>query len=537
MGALKNRPAAAMRWGRVCDSWRLVFVSPEISEICGYTAEEFLSGAVAWSALVGAAPGDRPFSPDEGVGADCAVTRRYAIKAKSGEMRQIFDQTQVWRDEADNLDGYSSALLDVTAEAGAGRDIGTLAYVSHEVRTPLTGILGLAEALSQSSLTAEQRAVVDALSDAGSSLLHMVNNMLEATRKGASAPAVEAAPFQLGALCSTTTRLFSHRAAAKGLELICGGGPEDPVLVGDQARLRQVLSNLLSNAIKFTERGGVAVAWVVEPPAADGRRRMKLTVSDTGVGMAPEFVAEVFEPYSTSGAGLAHDHAGAGLGLSISRDIMRMLGGGVSVESAPGAGSRFLVECDLPEAARVAASRARPRLVGIGDAGRSEVAEPCALRGHIAADREFLERMRPEILIADDVEANRRVVDLLLSPVGARVTCVDNGVDAVALAATRRFDAILLDGRMPGLSGVEATLEIRRLEGCERQAPSAIIAMSADAAELAESSFVMAGADGYLQKPFEPGGLIRTVAAALRARQEGEPPARSPRRQLVAARA
>ncbi|WP_175478763.1 ATP-binding protein [Rubrimonas cliftonensis] len=408
-------------------------------------------------------------------------------------------------------------MLDVTAERGAGSDIGTLAYVSHEVRTPLTGILGLAEALSQSPLTAEQRAVVDALSEAGSSLLHMVNNMLEASRKGAAAPALDAAPFQLGALCSATTRLFSHRAAAKGLELGCGGGPEDPVLVGDQARLRQVLSNLISNAIKFTERGGVAVAWAVEPPAADGRRRMRLTVSDTGVGMSPEFAAEVFEPYRTSGAGLAHDHAGAGLGLSISRDIMRMLDGGISVESAPGAGSRFLVECDLPEARRVAGASGGPGAAG----GSGAAGGACALRGPIAADREFLERMRPEILVADDVEANRRVVDLLLSPVGARVTCVDNGVDAVALAATRRFDAILLDGRMPGLAGVDATLEIRRLEGCESHPPSAIIAMSADAAELAEASFVMAGADAYLQKPFEPGGLIRAVAAALRARQAG----------------
>ncbi|KYG05887.1 hypothetical protein BE21_37940 [Sorangium cellulosum] len=364
-----------------------------------------------------------------------------------------------------------------------------LASISHELRTPLNGILGYAQLLQRSGrLVAEDRRSADVVRRSGEHLLTLIDDVLDLARIEAGRMDLAPADVHLPSLARTVAELCKVRAAQKGLafELEVAEGTPAWVRV-DEKRLTQVLLNLLGNAIKFTRAG--RVTFRVAPRDGHARGGVVLRVEDTGPGIAPADLARIFEPFEQAGERRAQGD-GAGLGLAITRRIVDQMGGRVDVESAPGEGSAFTVALDLP--------------VLSGESPAGERRGAAAITGYEGARR--------SILVVDDHEDNRAFLRDALAPLGFEVLEAAGGEAAVALAAGRRPDLVLMDLRMPDLGGDEAARRIRRLPGLAG-VPILATSASVEAAERARSA--SAGCDGFLPKPIELGALLDLLERRL----------------------
>ncbi|WP_437940526.1 ATP-binding protein [Sorangium sp. So ce341] len=364
-----------------------------------------------------------------------------------------------------------------------------LASISHELRTPLNGILGYAQILQRSGrLAAEDRRSVDVVRRSGEHLLTLIDDVLDLARIEAGRMDLAPADVHLPSLARTVAELCKVRAAQKGLafELEVAEGTPAWVRV-DEKRLTQVLLNLLGNAIKFTRAG--RVTFRVAPRDGRARGGVVLRVEDTGPGIAPADLARIFEPFEQAGERRAQGE-GAGLGLAITRRIVDQMGGRVDVESAPGEGSAFTVALDLP--------------VTSGESPAGDRRGPEAITGYEGARR--------SILVVDDHEDNRAFLRDALAPLGFEVLEAAGGGAAVALAAGRRPDLVLMDLRMPDLGGDEAAHRIRRLPGLG-DVPILATSASIEAPERARSA--AAGCDGFLPKPIELGALLELLERRL----------------------
>lgn len=485
------RRVAALRWRVSRGGWRLQHASAGIAAIVGYEPARLLKGDPCWTAIV---EGADVFGAVEGSASDASsLTLRHAVRCADGDLRRVLEEIEIIRDARGRPIEFTSVVFDVADVAGRGDGIGVLAYVSHEVRTPLTGILGLTETLSQSSLSDEQRQMVQALSDAGVALMQMVNNMLDLSRLQAGASRLVETDFRLGELCGSVAELFRRGLPPGGPRIVVSGQCFDILLSGDAPKLRQILSNLVMNAVKFTPKGEIEIGWRCEPPAADGGIVARLFVRDTGVGMDAATVGRLFVPYAQADLGAAA--GGAGLGLSISRALADMIGGRLWCESAPGRGSTFHLDVALREATQPEVARDERSMAD--------------LRHRIAA-------AAPRLLVADDTGANQHLLRLLLSPLNVRLQFVGDGEAAVRHAVEGCYDAVLMDNRMPRMTGPEATAEIRRLERRRGRAHTPIIGLSADSEALCLDAFRRAGADDYVAKPFSASRLLGALDGAIR---------------------
>lgn len=369
-----------------------------------------------------------------------------------------------------------------------------LATVSHEIRTPMNAIVSAANLLARSRLNRAQREQVEMLKDANDVLLSLLNDVLDLSRIEAGKMAIEPAAMDLPRTLEGLHRLWSARAADKGLELrleVEAGAPHRVVL--DPLRLKQILSNLISNAVKFTEAGTVTVRLAVDE--ATTPPRLVFEVTDTGVGIPPEALQRLFGAFEQAGAGAARKHGGSGLGLAISRRLAAMMDGSLDVESAPGRGSTFRLTLPLVQAGDEASPA---EAEGEQDAG------PDALRGLA-------------VLVAEDHPVNRRVLELLLTPLGCQLTFCEDGAQAVEVAGVQAFDAILMDMQMPVLDGVEATRRIKAGQGPNCAAP--VIALTANALDHHRAEWATVGVQAFVSKPIDPRELIGALADAGRAVQ------------------
>lgn len=359
-----------------------------------------------------------------------------------------------------------------------------LATLGHEVRTPMTGVLGMAELLQGTALDARQRGYVDAIRHAGEHLLRLVNDTLDLARIEAGKLGLDDAPFDLHALIDEVTALLAPLAEKKGLHFAChiaAGTPHG--LRGDAHRVRQILLNLGNNAIKFTEQGQVRL--MAEPLSPQG---VRLSVSDTGPGLNAEQRARLFQRFEQAdGARTAARYGGSGLGLAICRELAAAMGGRIGVESTPGSGSRFRVELPLPTA-ELAAS--------------GERAKATANNG-----------MR--ILLVEDDATIARVMAELLRTRGHDVTHVAHGLAAVA-ELSQGFDVGLLDLDLPGIDGHELARLIRA-QGYRFP----LIAVTARSDPDAEAQSRAAGMDGFLRKPLTGDMLAAAIERAVIAAREG----------------
>ncbi|MCG6942525.1 MAG: response regulator, partial [Thiohalocapsa sp.] len=381
------------------------------------------------------------------------------------------------------------------AEAAAKAKGKFLAHMSHEIRTPMNGILGLAELALHRPLEPLARDYLEKLYRSGRSLLGILNDILDQSGIEAGQPHLRYAPFDVEELLGALRDLFGELAVQKDLELrvtAADGVPRH--LLGDALRLRQVLANLLGNALKFTERGEVRLT-VTCLGVQDSVARLRWAVTDTGPGIDEGTRARLFAPFSQGDQSISRRHGGTGLGLSISRGLVEMMGGLLTVESTPGAGSTFVVELPLAVATAPSLPATPP--------------EPVDLHG-----------MR--VLVAEDHPLNRQVLTDMLALLGVDATLVTTGREALDALERGTFDAVLMDIQMPEMDGLSATRRLRR-HPAWGQLPVIVITAGVTEAERARVAAV--GANALLAKPVSLETLADTLRRWLPARsaQPAEP--------------
>ena len=394
------------------------------------------------------------------------------------------------------------------AEASLAAKERFLATMSHEIRTPLNAVLGMAHLLAESELTDAQRSYLDSILFSGRTLLTLLDTVLDFARVDNGDIALEPAPFAPTALARRVCDMFRSKAAEKDVALTVDLSPSVPdQVVGDAARVGQILTNLVSNALKFTDAGSIqlSLAPTAPPDDAPGPRDdaatwLALRVSDTGIGIAPEEQERIFDDFARADAPDVHARDGVGLGLAIVHRLLKAMGGTIEVDSAVGVGSTFTLR--LPFAPVPSAETEAPSPAA--SAPRSRRAP-----SPLPAEASRLDGAR--ILVADDNAINQVVARDLLRHRGARVDVVDDGAAAVRAATNTAYDAILMDVQMPQLDGLEAT---RRLRQQGLTAP--IIALTASMLEENRQQAFDAGMDAFVRKPFTPDALYRTVATHLR---------------------
>ncbi len=399
------------------------------------------------------------------------------------------DVTERLRIEADMVAARAAA------EAANQAKSDFLANMSHEIRTPLNGMIGVAAALAEMGLTPAQSELVELIRGSGATLERLVSDILDVSKIEAGQLSIETHPFELTAL-DGPLEMARLRAEGKGLSLRVERGAEvEGSFVGDSVRIRQVLGNLLSNAIKFTDRGEIVVRVRLEPGEGVAPPRLRLEVEDTGVGFRATQAELIFQRFSQADATITRRFGGSGLGLSISKALVEMMGGEIAARSEPGLGSLFTVVLPLPRA------KAAPPVVAPPPA-------PPVVEGE---DEQPL-----RVLLAEDHPVNQRVVQLLLEPYGAAVTVVENGALAVEAFERGDYDVVLMDMQMPVMDGLAATRAIRDLE---RARPTAmrtpVIMLSANAMTVHRQAALRAGADLHVAKPVTAAALIGGVNEAL----------------------
>ena len=370
-----------------------------------------------------------------------------------------------------------------------------LANMSHEIRTPLNGVLGMAEVLADSVTEPVQRRMVDTIRKSGETLLTVLNGILDMSKIEAGKMVLEEVPFIPADLIRQVEAIYAVAAEEKGVafEVLASAGCDRPRL-GDPHRLMQVLNNLLNNAIKFTEAGSVTLKL-----SCRSGKPMVIEVSDTGVGMEPSQVARVFESFEQADGSMTRRFGGTGLGLTIVRQLVTLMSGEISAESAPGQGTRFRVT--LPLAETVLPQPAR--LLSEEDARREN-----ALTG-------------VRILGADDNATNRMVLAEMLAKSGVALTQVENGQEAIDTWAAARdsgapFAMLLLDITMPVMDGLSALGAIRAAEAGLGLPPVPAIAITAHAMPHQVADYIVGGFDTHLAKPFRQRDLLHALHSLLR---------------------
>jgi CheY-like chemotaxis protein len=354
--------------------------------------------------------------------------------------------------------------------------------MSHEIRTPLNAILGFAAlARERQHGDPELRRQIGLIEKAGQALLTVINDVLDLSKIEAGKIELEERPLVLRTLVEDCLSLTCGLAKQKQLSLRCVVAPEIPArIMADEARLRQVLLNLLNNAVKFTPSGSVVLS--VEPSPAAGR--MTISVSDTGIGIAPDRIPHLFQDFMQVDGSISRHYGGTGLGLSISRRLVALMGGEVGVSSVVGQGSTFHVELPIQEA---------PVETPLMESPPSS-ARPVTPR---------------RILLVDDLAINLEIVGEMLAAAGHHVSSVGSGPAAISAYRAERHDLILMDVQMPDMDGLEATRRIRNLDARGRAVP--VIALTANVFSQQIASYREAGMNDHLGKPFHRDGLLAMV--------------------------
>ncbi|MBA2239487.1 MAG: response regulator [Lysobacter sp.] len=405
------------------------------------------------------------------------------------------------------IPAYLSALMrslrQVTAEAkraNAAKSL-FLANMSHEFRSPLNGIIGMAELMNGTRLGPDQREYAEVILTSAQSLLLLVNDVLDISAIEAGKLQRNDADFDLKEILQRLQKMLHPLASAKGLVLQVGcedGVPE--LLHGDAPHLSQILLNLMHNAIKFTEEGKVVLS-VALVSATDEHLRLRFSVRDTGIGVSSEDADRIFLAFEQVDTGPTRRFGGTGLGTTIAKTLAELLGGEIGLEGNVGGGSHFWV--DLPMQRQAPA-------VGLSDGGTD--------RNVVSFDDPFIRHKAQvgslRVLIADDQAANRTVLARILERAGHQVEAVNDGEEALDQLEVGQFDLAVLDMHMPEFSGVDVARQLRVMQaGNVKRTP--VVILSADATRQAADSAVEAGASAFITKPVVVGRLLETISEVL----------------------
>jgi len=368
------------------------------------------------------------------------------------------------------------------AEAAVDAKSAFVAMICHELRTPISAILAGASELERTATCSSGRSQAELIGHAGRMMRTLLNDMLDFAKLEAGRMSVEQLPVDLRRTIAEVIRMWQPQAKTNGLRLRLEGAVHLPRWVkGDPTRLRQVLNNLLSNAIKFTEKGSVTLRLAAAPDGA-GITVISMAVEDTGPGMTAEQIERLFTPFDQLDAGVARKYGGSGLGLVISRELTRLMGGELTASSAAGKGASFVVTLPFEEVQAPAIEQA-----------------PAAVEARV--------------LVVDDHAVNRQAISLVLAPLGIIPELAASAEEGLERLAHEPFDIVLMDVYMPGIDGREATRRLRSTSGPNRETP--VIAITASATPKDWDACLAAGMNGYVGKPIEPSQLYAVLEAVV----------------------
>jgi PAS domain S-box-containing protein len=481
---------------------KLLSVNPAICSIIGYTSEELIGRNIKEFV-----PQDKISQFDEQYLQNVLTTGKaegvFIIICKNGEHIYLLYQNYMVEETSRTpyIIGFSQ---DITNRIKAERELIKakeeterasrvkevfLANISHEIRTPMNGILGIGGLLYKTNLNPKQEEYTKLILESADNLLHIVNDVLDFTKIESGKIELESIPFLLEEKISNTLKTFIFKIEEKGLELVFDNQvPTDTVLVGDPFRLGQVLNNLISNALKFTESGKITVR-AAQIHEVNQLPIFEFIVSDTGIGISPENLANIFEEFVQASSETSRKYGGTGLGLTITKNLIEMQGGTIKAESTLNKGTKFIVRL--------------PYQIGENSMltnSKEEVA--------------FTQIDKKRILVAEDVTINQIIVKQILEEWGHEVVLVSNGQEAFDAHKKKDFDLILMDIHMPEVDGYEATQMIRHM-GDTIKAAVPIVALTANAFKQETDRFAEAGFNDYITKPFTEAGLYDCIKKQL----------------------
>ncbi len=485
---------ADLRFTYVSESFRLVS-GVETAQVIGRTRDELIADrpdcqvSTDWAALAARIAARKPFSG--------FVYRATAAPERGRDIwiqisgRPVFDGAGRFR-------GYRGAGTDVTelhralerAEAGSRAKTAFLTTMSHEIRTPLNGILGATELMQDMIETPKAMEWLGAIRDSGETLMAMLDDLLDVSSLEAGVLTLEDGVLDPAELVARLEPVYTLRAQDRGLDFVVRVTPAATGRRrGDGTRVLQILHHLLGNALKFTPRG--AITLELAPSAPD---RLRVTVADTGIGMSAEQLDRVWLPFEQALGGLDRPHPGRGLGLTIVRSLVSMMGGELSVDSAPGRGTRIAMDLPLP------------RL----DEARTQAA-PADLRREPPAPRRNWAELT--VLVADDNSINRLILKSMLEAVGIQADMAGDGREALGLWKIRHHDLVLMDIAMPGMDGITALSAIRQSAEQGGHPRPVAVAVTANALRPQLDEYLAAGFDRCLGKPVRRSELEAAIAA------------------------
>ena len=482
---------------------RFSYVNPAASAITGYSADEIKSGGI--DLLCG--PEVTHFLRETVIPAllkQGAYQYEIPMARKDGQVLTMEFSNFTIRDEHGT--GMGAIASDITERKRLENDLldakkaaenanraksEFLARMSHEIRTPMNAIVGMATIARHSEDMAKIRQNLDKIDVASKHLLGLINEILDMSKIEADKLELVSEPFSLRGMLDGIRDVIAVRAAEKSIALTMQVGQDVPDYVtGDELRLTQVVMNLLSNAVKFTAEGGCISLSAEKLAEGDGQVRLRVSVRDEGIGMSEEQQEKLFLPFEQTGASISAKYGGTGLGLAISKRLVEMMGGEISVDSAPGRGSLFSFTVQFAVADGAAA-------------------ESAAVEADTAQHTDF---SGCRILVAEDLEINREVLAGLLEPTNVAIDMAADGAEAVAMFEKdpRRYNLIFMDLQMPVMDGYDATRAIRS-SGLPRAGEIPIIAMTANAFAEDVKNSLDAGMDGHISKPLDADDVVRQM--------------------------